>query len=91
MKIDREEARRIAGLAHLEFDEPSLEQMASEMTAILGYIEMLRDADVTETAADREPTPLRDDVTRPSTDRALVEKNAPSFENGFFVVPKVIE
>lgn len=91
MKIDREEARRIAGLAHLEFDEPSLERMASEMTTILGYIEMLRDSDVAETAANGEPTPLRDDVRRPSTDRALVEKNAPSFENGFFVVPKVIE
>ena len=39
MKITRDEARRIAELAHLAFDDESLDRMAAEMTEILGYIE----------------------------------------------------
>ena len=91
MKIDRAEARRIADLAHLEFDDASLDRIAGEMTQILGYIEKLRDAEVIDTSATRDATPMRDDVARPGVDREHVAKNAPEFENGFFVVPKVIE
>jgi Asp-tRNA(Asn)/Glu-tRNA(Gln) amidotransferase C subunit len=43
MKIDRDEAKRIAGLAHLEFDDAGLDRMAGEMTKILSYIDQLRD------------------------------------------------
>jgi len=39
MKIDREEARRIADLAHLELDDAALVRMAEEMTKILTYID----------------------------------------------------
>ena len=93
MEITRDEARRIADLAHLEFDDASLDRLAGEMTKILGYIDQLRDVDVegTDVAAPSLPTPFREDETRPSLDRNSIEKNAPRFENGFFVVPKVIE
>lgn len=93
MKIDREEARRIADLAHLEFDDPSLDRMAAEMTKILGYIEKLRDADVEGMAlhAGGEATPMRADEMRAGVTREEAERNAPAFDNGFFVVPKVIE
>lgn len=92
MKIDRAEAKRIAGLAHLEFDDASLDRMAAEMTAILTYIDQLREADVAVEvfAASDEATPLRDDEPRPGVDRDAVAANAPSFADGCFVVPKVI-
>ena len=91
MKIDIAEARRVADLAHLEFDDPGLERMASEMTKILTYIDQLREIDV-EGSEERDATvtPLRNDEPRPSLDRELVAKNAPSWRDGFFVVPKVI-
>jgi aspartyl-tRNA(Asn)/glutamyl-tRNA(Gln) amidotransferase subunit C len=92
MKIDSKEARRIAGLAHLELDDASLDRMAAEMTKILGYIEMLSAVDAAEgTATSASGTPMRDDVMRPSVDRAAVERNAPEWRDGFFVVPAVIE
>ena len=92
MKIDRDEARRIAALAHLEFDDAGLDRMAAEMTKILGYIEMLSAVDTAGVdVSDATETPLRDDVTRPSIDRDAAARNAPSWENGFFVVPAVIE
>jgi aspartyl-tRNA(Asn)/glutamyl-tRNA(Gln) amidotransferase subunit C len=92
MKIHRDEAARIAALAHLDFDEPSLERMAAEMTKILTYIDQLREVDVEgfEEHADSNATPFREDVPRPSIDRAFAERNAPDWIDGFFVVPKVI-
>jgi aspartyl-tRNA(Asn)/glutamyl-tRNA(Gln) amidotransferase subunit C len=93
MKIDRIEAKRIADLAHLEFDDAGLERMAEEMTKILSYIDQLREVDVTgfEAIAAEEATPLRDDVPRPPVDRSSVAANAPAFsDDGHFIVPKVI-
>lgn len=91
MKIDRDEAKRIADLAHLDFDEAGLEQMASEMTKILTYIDQLREADVAGFSEDAAGvTPMRDDEPRPSIDRELVERNATAFRDGCFAVPKVI-
>ena len=90
MKITREEARRIAELAHLEFDDAALERLAAEMTKILTYIDQLREV---EGSTDKSvgATPLREDVARPGIAREAVERNAPSWRDGHFVVPKVIE
>ena len=91
MQIDRDEARRVAELAHLEFDDPALDRMASEMTKILTYIDQLRDVDV-EGFEERDgaATAFRDDEPHQITDRELVARNAPAWRDGFFVVPKVI-
>jgi aspartyl-tRNA(Asn)/glutamyl-tRNA(Gln) amidotransferase subunit C len=91
VKIDRDEARRIATLAHLELDDAGLERMAGEMTAILSYIDQLREVDV-EGFEERDVTimPMREDEPRASIDRDLVERNAPAWRDGLFVVPKVI-
>jgi aspartyl-tRNA(Asn)/glutamyl-tRNA(Gln) amidotransferase subunit C len=92
MKIARDEAKRIADLAHLEFDEPSLERMAAEMTTILSYIDQLRDAPIdTAGKAMTAATPLREDEPRAGVDRVAVAANAPAFsDDGHFLVPKVI-
>jgi aspartyl-tRNA(Asn)/glutamyl-tRNA(Gln) amidotransferase subunit C len=92
MKIDREEARRIARLAHLELDDAALLRMAEEMTKILTYIDQLSEVDVEgfEERAAGEATPMRDDTPHAPLDRSLVERNAPAWTDGFFVVPKVI-
>jgi aspartyl-tRNA(Asn)/glutamyl-tRNA(Gln) amidotransferase subunit C len=91
MKIDREEARRVADLADLEYDEAGLDRMAGELTAILTYIDQLREVDA-DGVGEHETghTPLREDEPSPSVDRDLVARNAPAWRDGFFVVPKVI-
>lgn len=92
MKIDRAEAQRIAALANLQLDEPSLERMAAEMTKILTYIEQLSEVDVAgfEEDADDAATPLRADAPHDTLAREQVARNAPAWNDGFFVVPKVI-
>lgn len=93
MKITRDDARRIAALAHLEFDDDGLDRMAAEMTKILSYIDQLREVETTtdKSVGATPDTPLREDVVRPGVDRDRVERNAPAWRDGHFVVPKVIE
>jgi aspartyl-tRNA(Asn)/glutamyl-tRNA(Gln) amidotransferase subunit C len=93
MNITRDEARRIAALAHLQFDDDGLDRMAAEMTKILSYIDQLREVDLStgKSAGATHTTPLREDVVRPGVDRDAVERNAPAWRDGHFVVPKVIE
>ncbi len=91
MKISREEAQRIADLAHLEFDAAGLDRMAGEMTKILDYIDQLRQLDVAAVVSvDSAPTPMREDEPHQPLDRADVEANAPDWRDGFFVVPPVL-
>ncbi len=93
VQITREEAKRIAELAHLDFDDAALERMAAEMTKILTYIDQLREVETSDKSVGATPTgtPLREDVARPGIPRDAVERNAPSWRDGYFVVPKVIE
>jgi aspartyl-tRNA(Asn)/glutamyl-tRNA(Gln) amidotransferase subunit C len=92
MKITDDEAKHIADLAHLQFDEAGLNRMAAEMTKILTYIDQLREVEAAEGGSPPpNATPLRDDVLRPGVERQLVERNAPAWRDGYFVVPKVIE
>ena len=89
MKITRDEAKRIADLAHLAFDDAALDRMAAEMTKILTYIDQLAEVEVGEVAVAQErPTPLREDVV--SSQCVDPEHNAPAWDSGHFVVPKVI-
>jgi aspartyl-tRNA(Asn)/glutamyl-tRNA(Gln) amidotransferase subunit C len=91
MKIDRYEARRVAGLAHLEFDDAGLDRMAGEMTKILTYIDHLSEVDVERfEERDAAVTPMRADEVREGVHRDNVASNAPAWRDGFFVVPKVI-
>ena len=93
MEITREEAARIATLAHLRFDDDGLDRMASEMTAILTYIDQLAAVAPTPVdAADSHAaaTVWRDDVARPGIDRETVAANAPAWSDGYFLVPRVL-
>lgn len=91
MKIDRDEALRVAQLAHLEFDDAGLDRMADEMTKILTYIDQLREIGVEGfEEQDAARMTLREDEPRSSVDREAIARNAPAWRDGFFVVPKVI-
>jgi hypothetical protein len=59
MNISRDDAKKIADLAHLAFDDAALDRMAAEMTKILSYIDQLAEVEVGEGgAAELRPTPL---------------------------------
>ncbi len=94
MKITAEEVKHVANLARLKIDPQAVDKLAGQVATILEYVDTLGQVDtegvpptshaIALTNAFREDE-LRDHL---DTDEAL--SNAPSGEDGFFVVPKVI-
>jgi aspartyl-tRNA(Asn)/glutamyl-tRNA(Gln) amidotransferase subunit C len=95
MSIDIETARRVAKLARIRVDEADLPALASEFSAILGFIEQLNEVDVEGIEPMTSVTPMRlkrrkDGVTDGNI-QAQILANAPDAREGFFAVPKVVE
>jgi len=95
MSIDKETARRVAHLAHIEVPEDQLDKLAGELSNILGFMEQLNEVDVEGVEPMTSVTPMRlkrrADVV---TDGGYPDKilaNAPDAREGFFAVPKVME
>lgn len=93
--ITREEVERVVALARLSLSDAELSRMASELGAILGYVETLARVDTTDVVPTAHviplATPLRDDEPTEPLDPALAVANAPLHEGSAFVVPKVLE
>jgi aspartyl-tRNA(Asn)/glutamyl-tRNA(Gln) amidotransferase subunit C len=95
MKITRDDVIKVAELARLEFGEEELEKFTEQLGNILKYIGKLNELDT----KDVEPTshvlnlatPLREDKVMEWITREDALQNAPQEEDGFFVVPQVIE
>lgn len=93
--ITREEAARVAALAKLEMTGEELDRAASELAAILDYVEQLAEVDTSGVVLgprSTDATPLRADEPRPSLDRVDVFANAPDADRdaGLFRVPRVL-
>jgi aspartyl-tRNA(Asn)/glutamyl-tRNA(Gln) amidotransferase subunit C len=96
MAIEEKDVRKVARLARLALPEERVAPMAAELNGIIAWIEQLNEVDVEgvepmTSAVEGLTLPLRDDVVTEGGDPARVLKNAPKSEDGFFVVPKVVE
>ena len=95
MSVDQATVRRIARLARIRIDEADVPQMQDELNAILSFVEQLNELDVDGIEPMTSVTPMkmkmRPDVVTDGGDAASVLANAPMSEDGFFVVPKVVE
>src|SRR5882762_6774670 len=95
MTIRREDVERIAELARLEVPESRMERMAAELSAVLDFVTALNRLDLggcTPTSFAPAGVPLRADEPngrRLPTEDALAM--APATEDGFFLVPPVVE
>lgn len=95
MSVDKNTVRKVARLARIAVPEERLEPMAAELNGILAWIEQLNEVDVAGVDAMTTPVamtlPMRDDVISDGGIPDQVLANAPKSEDGFFVVPKVVE
>jgi aspartyl-tRNA(Asn)/glutamyl-tRNA(Gln) amidotransferase subunit C len=95
MNIDRAHLDKIAHLARLEFDEKDAEKMMRDMTAIVDWVEKLKEVNTDGveplTTMSYEVNMFREDHVKEhlSHERALL--NAPKKDKDYFRVPKVIE
>lgn len=95
MAIDENTVRRVAHLARIALPEDRLAPMAAEINGIMAWIDQLNEVDVEGvepmTSVVAAKLPLREDVVTDGGDARKVLANAPKSEDGFFVVPKVVE
>ena len=95
MSIDVETARRVAKLARIQVEDAALPALATELSAILGFMEQLREVNVDGVEPMTSVTPMRlkrrKDAVTDGNMQDLVLKNAPDAREGFFAVPKVVE
>jgi len=92
--VDREWVLKIAYLARLKLREEEIELFQKQLGDILSFIDKLKELDtenVEPYIQEFKETPMRDDDPRPSLDREKALMNAPEREDGFFVVPRVVE
>src|SRR5690606_18469473 len=95
MSVDVGTVKRVARLARIAVDEAEAEALRAELNAILGFVAQLDQVDVAgvEPMNSVRPRAMRRgaDAVTVGDCRDKVLANAPLTENGFFVVPKVIE
>lgn len=95
MSVDKNTVRKVARLARIAVPEERLEPMARELNGILAWIEQLNEVNVEGVEAMTTPVamslPMREDVITDGGIQDQVLANAPKSEDGFFVVPKVVE
>lgn len=95
MSIDKDTARRVAHLARIKVEEDQLENLAGELSGILGFMEQLNEVDVEGVEPMTSVSPMelkrRDDVVTDGNMQAQILLNAPDSREGFFAVPKVVE
>ena len=94
MAVTIKDVEYVASLAKLEFTTEEKERLTHELNEILLYVEQLNKLDT----ANVEPlshvielnNAFREDAVRPSIPAGEALKNAPSKDEKFFKVPKVI-
>ncbi|HUJ03587.1 MAG TPA: Asp-tRNA(Asn)/Glu-tRNA(Gln) amidotransferase subunit GatC [Rhizomicrobium sp.] len=95
MSVDKDTVRRIARLSRLAIRHERVEPMVNELNQILAWVEQLKEVDVEGvapmTSVVEQRLKMREDKVTAGGDAAAITANAPQSEEGFFVVPKVVE
>jgi aspartyl-tRNA(Asn)/glutamyl-tRNA(Gln) amidotransferase subunit C len=85
----------VAHLARLHLSAEEEKKLGAQLGHILGYIEKLKELDVTGVEPTAHAVPLvnvtRADEIRPSLPNEDALRNAPAKANGLFIVPKIVE
>ena len=89
------DVKYVAHLARLSLSPEEEQKIGEQLAGILGYIEKLKEVDVTGVEPTAHAFPLvnvsRPDEVRPSISHEDALRNAPAQANGLFIVPKIVE
>jgi len=95
MSVDLKTVKRVARLARLAVSEEEAERMRDQLNGILGFVAQLDEVDVSGvepmTSVVEIEMKKRQDVITEGNRVADIVANAPLTEDGFFMVPKVVE
>ena len=94
MSVSKDDVKKIAELARLEFSNNEIEEYTIEMNKILGYVEKLNELDTENVEPLSHPVEnenvFREDINIKSVKTEEALKNAPDSTSEHFKVPKVI-
>jgi len=89
------DVKYVAHLARLSLSPEEEASIGTQLGSILGYIEKLKEVDVSGVEPTAHAFPLvnvtRADELRPSLPHEDAMRNAPAQANGLFRVPKIVE
>ena len=95
MSVDEGTVRRVARLARIAVQDEDVPHLQGELNAILAFVEQLNEVDVAGVRPMTSVVPLamkkRVDIVTDGDRPADILANAPATEDGYFLVPKVIE
>lgn len=95
MSVTRSTVREVATLARLSIADDALGDVTDQFTRILTMIEELRQVDTDGVQPMSNPHDmvqrLRTDEVTEDNQRAALQRVAPEIQDGYFIVPKVID
>ena len=95
MSLQPEDIMGIAHLARLHLDEKDMDDVLAKLSSIVDFVDQLQAAPTDDVVPMAHPMDqsqrLRADAVTESNERDELQKNAPSTEKGFYLVPKVLE
>jgi aspartyl-tRNA(Asn)/glutamyl-tRNA(Gln) amidotransferase subunit C len=95
MSVDRATVRRIARLARLAITEEEAGRLEQELSGILDWVAQLDEIDTSAvepmTRVAAMTMKQRKDEVTDGFCAADILKNAPAVDDGYFVVPKIVE
>lgn len=93
--MDEKELKNIANLAKLNIEDAEVSSMLNDFSRIVQYVDEIKNLDTSAVGDDEIYEQifyeLRKDLAENNLKRDDLAKIAPSYENGYIVVPKVIE
>lgn len=95
MALDAQQVRNIAGLARLTISDNELPEYQQNLGKILTMFEQLAAVETDGVEPMTNPLdatqPLRADAATSSNQRDYLQQNAPLADQGYYLVPRVVE
>ncbi len=95
MALDNSDVEKIAHLARLQINEVETLEVTRRIGDILALIDQMQSIDTSDVAPLAHPFDavqrLRADEVTENNQRDYLQRNAPSTQDGLYLVPKVIE
>lgn len=89
--VTREEVLKIAKMSKMELLEEEIAGIVQELNAVLSYAERVceiaADVEIVET---KNSNVMREDIVKPTNPQPILAQ-APSTEDNYFIVPKILE
>jgi len=95
VSLTKDQVQHIAILARLRLAEDEFDDVVDKLSRIVDFVDQLQAAPTDDVLPMAHPLNMTqrlraDEVTEPN-ERDDIQQNAPSTENGYYLVPKVIE